>query len=492
MRGLVVLPLLLLAACTNAATQLIVTVDSDLPASYVVSVHALARPGDTSAGLGVDSRFDLSGAGGPASFTLPLSFGVVPPDGDAARPVELRVEALDSAGLVTVVRVARTGFVSEKTLHLPIFLSDACRAVTCAPELTCDRGVCVSPEVPVTSLREVRPGDELRDAGAPSALDAGPRPDAGPVVCDEVTTTGVTGAASLGAIAVTARGANVGWGYQAGANAIAYRVPSANVNQLGSVIATATIGVALADDGNIGLLYTSAGFGPRLRWPAGGTTTHALPAYGGIRPLVADGNTFNVLSGTSALTVIRVTTADVASGAMPVTSAAISNPTLGAMANGFLVAYTEAGSCTVQAFDATGVSLGMMATADCRLADATQLDDGRFAVAWLRASDRSVWTAVLSADLTARADEAQVGAANATVDLVQISALAGGHARVAWVDALPSIRSVQMPGWVNERCVVRTGATLSEYGRFRTASRATETLIAFPFGDTVIDARIAD
>lgn len=179
MRRLVV-SLLFLTACTNPATQLVVTVDSDLAAAYVVAVHAVAVPGDSPGSLGVDSRFDLSGAGGPASFTLPLSFGVVPPGDDADRRVEIRVEALDGSGAPTVVRVARTGFVSGRTLHLPVFLADACRGVSCAPELTCDRGICVSAEVPVTDLHEVRPGTELSDGGPPPPRDGGPRVDAGP------------------------------------------------------------------------------------------------------------------------------------------------------------------------------------------------------------------------------------------------------------------------------------------------------------------------
>lgn len=170
---------LFLAACTQPATQLVVTVDSDLTAGYLVAVHAVAHPADSPDNPGVDSRFDLASTGGPASFVLPLSFGVLPPSGDASRRVEVRVEAIDASGAPTVVRVARTGFVSGRTLHLPMFLADSCRGVICAPELTCDRGACVTPDVPVADLEEIRPGSELTDAGPPSRVDAGPR-DGGP------------------------------------------------------------------------------------------------------------------------------------------------------------------------------------------------------------------------------------------------------------------------------------------------------------------------
>ena len=167
------------AGCTKPATQLVVTVDSDLAPQYLVAVHAVAVPADSPTSPGVDARFDLTDTGGPVSFTLPLSFGVVPPGGDASRRVEVRMEALDATGTATVVRLTRTGFVSGQTLRLPMFLADACRSVVCSGDLVCDRGVCVSPDVPVDDLARVRPGDELLDAGSTPIVDAGAR-DGGP------------------------------------------------------------------------------------------------------------------------------------------------------------------------------------------------------------------------------------------------------------------------------------------------------------------------
>jgi len=192
-----------LAACTKPPTQLVVVVDSDLPAADRVSVRAVARPDDDPADPGVESTFTVSDTPGPATFVMPLSFGVIPPGGDPARRVEVVVEARDAAERAVVSRRARTGFVREQTLRLPIFLAEACRGVECPDGQTCDQGLCVTAEVPPESLMEVEPGDEL--------LDGGPSPDGGGPTCVPVSPTpvlsvpGPPAAAALAALPETSQ-----------------------------------------------------------------------------------------------------------------------------------------------------------------------------------------------------------------------------------------------------------------------------------------------
>ena len=180
MSGLLIL--CLVSSCAEPATQLVVVVDSDLAAGDRVSIRAVARPGDDPTDMGAESTFDIADAPGPATFVLPLSFGVVPPGSDPARRVEVAVEARNAGDEVTVTRRARTGFVRGRTLRLPMFLAAACRGLVCSAGQTCDAGVCVSDEIPTESLMEVNPGGEL---------DGGPRSDAGAPGCAPVSATPV-------------------------------------------------------------------------------------------------------------------------------------------------------------------------------------------------------------------------------------------------------------------------------------------------------------
>lgn len=163
------LALVLGVGCRNAATQLVVRVDSDLPAGSRACVHvAIARVGE-------------EGAASERSFELetPFSFGVTPPEGDARRRVEVTVSAMSAGpgcvegrldpGTVTVSRRVRTGFLSGQTLLLPVFLDSRCDGAVCEPSQTCEGGSCVAiPDVAPEELVPVRPGSEL-EAGVPDA-----------------------------------------------------------------------------------------------------------------------------------------------------------------------------------------------------------------------------------------------------------------------------------------------------------------------------------
>jgi len=293
----------------------------------------------------------------------------------------------------------------------------------------------------------------------------------------------------LGAIGVAATVSHLGWGYQFGIAVVGQRDPGGTVvNQFGGVSASPLLGVAVTNNGNLGLLYSSA-FGIRLRWaPSGPSTPPTTGGMFGTRPLVADGDTFNVLRGGSGLSVVRITTANMSAGPFMLSSVPATRATLGRMNNGIAVAYTTMAGCTFGTFTVAGISTGTQSVTDCIDSDITELDNGRFAVAWL-GRDRRVWTATLPAGLATLVDMQEVGAATSTP--VQISAITGGRARVAWVDAL-SIRTLLMPGWLNEVCLVRASTTALEYARFRTASRNAETLVAWPSGMDVVDGRVMD
>lgn len=169
----------LLGACTQPATQLVVVVDSDLAPSEYACVGVVVSRVEGGALVQGDRRmFDV-----PGLVAVPFSFGVVPPDGDASRRVEIRAEAWPSCdepapGAAPLVsRAVRTGFLAGQTLRVPMFLGARCRMVECPEPQTCDpgAGVCeVVPELPPESLSPVRPGDELRDGGAGGGADASP------------------------------------------------------------------------------------------------------------------------------------------------------------------------------------------------------------------------------------------------------------------------------------------------------------------------------
>lgn len=189
-RGLSIsLTLALLSGCDAPATQLVVLVDTDLAVNEeLAGVSVVVLDG---AGQEVSAQdFALADDGatpGPASFAMPLSFAVVPVGDDPSRRVTVQVSGLAPSGSTIVSRRAVTGFIEEEQLLLPMFLSSACRDVTCPAEQTCTERGCVDERVPPQSLPAVRPGDEVRLDSAIAPRDGGPdgaRADAG--TCDEV------------------------------------------------------------------------------------------------------------------------------------------------------------------------------------------------------------------------------------------------------------------------------------------------------------------
>ena len=162
--------LLLVASCRFDATQVVVTVDSDLhvPAE-VASVRAtvLNPEGEVIA----QRRFELDSAG-PG---LPLSFGVVSPDGETT----VEVDALGPTGVAVLSHRRSFTFEDQQTLLLRVFLAHRCIGVMCDPGFTCAQRGCMPEAIPPGGLEAVAPGDELPEPRTS-------RPDAGPVAPAEL------------------------------------------------------------------------------------------------------------------------------------------------------------------------------------------------------------------------------------------------------------------------------------------------------------------
>jgi len=172
-----------MTGCVRPATQLVVVVESDLPADARACVHVEVAPVDEPDVVS-EQTFHAE-LDRPVRTQLPFSFGVTPPGGRWQRRIELTVAAysLDACSRGTfdrsdavVTRRVRSGFVEGQALRLPIFLAASCVGVVCGDEQTCDGGACVLvPDLDPGGLVPTRPGNELLDAGG---LDAG-GPDAG-------------------------------------------------------------------------------------------------------------------------------------------------------------------------------------------------------------------------------------------------------------------------------------------------------------------------
>jgi hypothetical protein len=173
----------LAGGCTRRATQLLVEVGSDLPASRLSCVHVEVSPLDDPSDV-TSATFHVALADREPHVQVPFSFGVTPPGGQISRRVEVRARAhgLDACSSETfsdtgfVERRVRTGWLADQALRLPIFLSADCLGITCSEAETCDAGRCVPvPDVDPGNLVITTPMD---DAGVstPSSTFAATRP----------------------------------------------------------------------------------------------------------------------------------------------------------------------------------------------------------------------------------------------------------------------------------------------------------------------------
>lgn len=97
----------------------------------------------------------------PGAPSLPFSFGVVPLDGDSSRTIEIELSAFDETRTLSFVARARTGFIANKTLRLPMFLPRLCLMLDCSDDETCTDEGCTSATIAVEMLSEVEPGKEI-------------------------------------------------------------------------------------------------------------------------------------------------------------------------------------------------------------------------------------------------------------------------------------------------------------------------------------------
>ncbi|MBN8610342.1 MAG: hypothetical protein J0L92_07145 [Deltaproteobacteria bacterium] len=166
---------LLVAGCTRAATQLVVEIDSDLPAVRLGCVRVEVSPRDDETDVSAQT-FHVALDRTP-HVEIPFSFGVTPPRDDDRARVEVSASAYRSEVCSTeafdtarsfVTRRVRTGFLSGRALRLPMFLSTDCVGVVCAPTETCDLGRCVPvPEIDPNTLLTTSSTD---DAGTRTRL----------------------------------------------------------------------------------------------------------------------------------------------------------------------------------------------------------------------------------------------------------------------------------------------------------------------------------
>jgi len=166
--------LVLLAACSNELTELVVVVDSDLPVPAGLDEVVVTVEGASPARFDAQTR--LVGAGAPR---LPVTLGVRPRE-PGSGPVTLR--AVGRLGDVErVVAEVRTRFVEGERRIVRIRLDARCVEVRCDDGATCSEGMCVDATVDPSTLPRfdgtldlgaVDAGDS--DAGAPDlGVDAG-------------------------------------------------------------------------------------------------------------------------------------------------------------------------------------------------------------------------------------------------------------------------------------------------------------------------------
>lgn len=183
------------AGCREVpATQLLVVVDSDLVVDRELNRITVTVTDPSGQHRHEQRDFALRPTARPASYALPLSFGVVPIEGDAARRVRVIVTARTADTGREIELTALAGFQPDRKLLLTMFLERSCVGVVdrCGPAETCRGGQCVSAER--TSLPDITDQANVNASGlfdvartdatldAPASTDAGPEPDKPDVV----------------------------------------------------------------------------------------------------------------------------------------------------------------------------------------------------------------------------------------------------------------------------------------------------------------------
>ena len=133
--------------CSSSPSEILVTVNSDFTVPSQLD-HIVVQSFDTS-GVAVSTRMFFLHRGtsdtGDGTYALPLSFAIVPENGDVSRRASIDVQGFAAGSSTPLVdRKAIMNFQKGQKTPLNIFLASACVAVTCPGDQTCDiGGACV-------------------------------------------------------------------------------------------------------------------------------------------------------------------------------------------------------------------------------------------------------------------------------------------------------------------------------------------------------------
>ena len=138
-----------------------------VPGLELDHVSVTVRPSVELSGVAAVTRsFSLvpgASASGSVEASLPISFGVAPPAGDASKAVDIEVEARGPNDNLLVRMRARVGFVAHEAHVLELLLTRQCapKFLGCENDgKTCSEGACAAVEVDVRDLPRAKPGEQ--------------------------------------------------------------------------------------------------------------------------------------------------------------------------------------------------------------------------------------------------------------------------------------------------------------------------------------------
>ncbi len=490
------------SSCSRGATQLVVVVDTNLVAGVDFQCIGLSvsRVGDRPTYRILEV---------PAAVAVPFSFGVGPPGGDATQRVEVAAEALRTCvepqeSDRVVRRSARTGFLPQRALLLPLFLPSEC-GVGCLRTESCPASgsECVpTPTVEPTTLAPTMRGTELADA---SSADAGEVADA-PISteCSSVRATSFGGLGVSGALALAPRHATGGWRvFWDTGTSTAFLDTVGGVN--GLVVTSLPLAterllpfgiVTLAGD-DVQLVGSVEGVSSVVRWsgPAYDTPT-ATSAASGLRTgavgALPGGELLVLVEGAAGArnSMWRLAMSGVGAQALgriapddrEVIFARRSDGALAAIAGG-------EGSCELTplaADGAPGTPIPIAVEGRCARITAADLGAGRVLVAYVAGAAGAEVAALRVVTIAGAvvAEPITLGRARPT-NIEAVVDGGSGAVRVVWQDdaALVTV-AVSTEGLVGTRHCVEdaVGATTTAYESFRVAQRAGVTAVAFRGG----------
>ncbi len=426
--------------CDRRATQLLIDVSSNLEPADRACIFVEAGPyvGGTTT---FTARQELS------VDMISESFGVVPPLGDPDARIEVRVSALrdcgdDPATAAVVSRTIRTGFIRERTVEIPIFLSRECVGVPCGVDLDCDRGRCV----PV----DVEP--MMTDAGPPTTPDAGIPPSGcmprGPVAwfTGAPISFGFDAVESGGGTALAALASN-------STGTAAYYEPMGGTPSLERDVygALSAMDVLARPDGSLLTVDVDTEGNPRLNeFQSGGFPSGlGIPAIGTLprRALVrvganawyawVDGNMGNQTDFAEAV--------GGSPGGFNLGTLAAPGTTEVTLGHGGVAAWVNGTTCTLARFSPEGIPMGTApidGMMECHTPEPFVSDTGGYGIAFTGRDDggtEGVFFRSYDASLAPR-EAAPIRIGVPAVNIVALAGTAGGFSLLAVTSAPPAIQ----------------------------------------------------